>query len=463
VNATDLHLASGLVDERDGALWATLLPVGEWKLRPGLDGKPRRKPLRVVEGHAVDRDIEVGLQDLVDAYRDGAIQHVTIPLSHADRVDENTGFIDDVAIEDDPKLGCKALRVKLRFTEPLIAEKVKRGTIAGRSAGILFDYTDKETERSWPMVLGHMALTNKPWIKGMPPLGEGMLSEDAIYFQADGEANPGEEGETTEEPGDDPELAAKLNTLTDTLDDWSNGDLEVVAFDGDSAIVRDEDGDLWRVPVGDDGTPETTDSWDLIDAENSEEGAAQLDHLASMTPGQGDAGEMEHQMGGMSESRTDHAKPRRGGDHMGKYDNLTPDQLIAELQSRDVELSESRRQKQVAAIDARIEAYSDAGYDQFPGLLRVARDLMLADDGDVAALMLAEDGSKQSVTVTEIIERLLDAIPVDQSVGLAEQHDGRFAGKRPDNDTATENMTARERADAYREQLQYDTHLIKTS
>lgn len=406
-HASELYLATGTVDVKDGRVWATVLPVGEWALTPDpRTGKPIDKPLRVIEGRSADARKEIGLQDLIDAFQEGAVQHVTVPLTHEDRPEENTGYIRDMRIEFDPKIGKRALRAAFDFTEPDIAAKVQRGSIAGRSAGILFDYSTKDLGKKFKSVVGHIALTNKPWISGMPSFGGDFnASENTSYLLA-----------ATITPN-------VTDAVCDQLDAWSDGSLELVSISDGIAVVRDEDGDTWE---------------------------------ASVTAGRiSDPGDWQQTM----RATTTYVAPK-GGDSMGKYDNLTPDELLAKLEAADATIAEQGAKDREAAIDARMTELSETGFADQPGLLRVARDMMLADDGDVAAVLLSEQGQRSNYTVTEIVEQMLSAFKTPD-LKLSEQQDEKHTGQRPADDTG-ETMTARERADAMRAALGIQSNLIAT-
>ena len=165
--------------------WKEILREGTFKMRPGPGQKPVPVPFHVRRDGPSDwKKSIVSLQELVNNFKAGAIQHVTIPTSHDNKVTENTGFIDDLAIVDreDPNTGKKIaiLRAKPRFTEPDIEGKVKRGTIANTSAGIVFDYLNKETAQQFGAVIDHVALTNKPWIGGLVPFGSANMTEGEV-------------------------------------------------------------------------------------------------------------------------------------------------------------------------------------------------------------------------------------------------------------------------------------------
>jgi hypothetical protein len=166
------HPNGGLsLDEHgDGLIWKEALATGIWAMTPGPGQKPTPKPL-IVKYDSQDPK-HISLKKLVDHFDQRAVDHVTVPLSHADRVDENTGFVEALKIVEDVKRqGHHKLLAGYRFTEPDILAKVTNGTIANNSVGILFDYVRKRDGKIFPQVLAHIALTNRPWIDGLAPFG----------------------------------------------------------------------------------------------------------------------------------------------------------------------------------------------------------------------------------------------------------------------------------------------------
>lgn len=161
-----------LDEDEDGLLWAPILRSGTLAVRPGPGGQKVADPLVFVPGHSKDARKEIGLEDLLDAFNAGAVQHVTIPTSHQNGVLENTGFIKGMKIADSTlRPGEKVLMGGHDFTEPDVKEKVGRGTIANRSCGILYDYTNTETGTTFGAVVEHVCLTNRPFVPGMEPYG----------------------------------------------------------------------------------------------------------------------------------------------------------------------------------------------------------------------------------------------------------------------------------------------------
>lgn len=165
--------------DADNLIWAPVLRSGMLACRPGAGGEKKREPLVFVPGKASDPRKEIGLENLVEAFYDGAIQHVTIPTSHDNGVLDNTGFIRGLKIVDSQKLpGEKVLLAAHDFRDPTVRQKVQLGTVANRSCGILYDYVNTETGKTYPQALEHVALTNKPWVTGMAAYGESTFSDE---------------------------------------------------------------------------------------------------------------------------------------------------------------------------------------------------------------------------------------------------------------------------------------------
>jgi hypothetical protein len=161
------------LDEDREMIWAPILRSGMLATRPGPNGEKKHEPLVFVPGLASDPRKEIGLQNLYDSFKAGAIQHVTIPTNHDNGVLDNTGFIKDLKIVDSKKRpGEKVLVAAHDFRDPDVRKKVELGTIANRSCGIVYDYVNTESGQSYDQTIDHVALTNRPWVTGMTPYGE---------------------------------------------------------------------------------------------------------------------------------------------------------------------------------------------------------------------------------------------------------------------------------------------------
>lgn len=317
----EVFVEGGDVQEEDGLLWKTVLREGRWEYTPGPDG-PKQKPMTIVrEGKSNSEDLVVSMSELLDHFERGAVEHVTVPLSHEDRVDENTGFVRKLKMDKDGQ-GRWVLRAGLDFTEPDIREKALRGTIANTSGGILFDHVHKESGEKFGSVLGHVALTNRPWLNGMEPFGVSM-------------------GE----------------------------DVRVLSFSQELAFDRDQGGDK----MGD---------------ENKE---------------QKDPTELETQL------------------------------ALAEQRNRELqeELDERRRKDRARAIAGSIERWE--AEHKAPAVVALAQQFLTADKGE-ATLNLSENGKRQELNLSDIVERLVDASPsLDLADGGPSDEDRQ--GDRPKDDT----------------------------
>src|SRR3970040_1787503 len=161
--------AGGSTDS-DGLVWKTFLREGKWAYSPE-NGKVAAKPLTIVKkGKSDPIKNMISMTDIKKNFDIGAIQHVTVPLNHEDKVQENTGFVKKLRFGKDEK-GRVTLEAAIDFTEPDIKEKIDRGTIPNVSGGIHLNYINKESGKKFNSVLGHLALTAKPWLGGMAPFG----------------------------------------------------------------------------------------------------------------------------------------------------------------------------------------------------------------------------------------------------------------------------------------------------
>jgi hypothetical protein len=178
---SDIQLDEPTEETDDGLIWAPIARSGMLATRPGPNGEKLDQPLIFVPGRSEDQRKEIGLQDIYDSFKDKAIEYVTLPLSHENKVLENTGYIKDLKIIDSAKSpGEKVLMGGHQFTEPDVKGKVERGTIPSRSSGLLYDYKNTTTGKVYPIALDHVCLTPKPWMGGMEPYGSADLGDRTI-------------------------------------------------------------------------------------------------------------------------------------------------------------------------------------------------------------------------------------------------------------------------------------------
>lgn len=457
-NLNELFLAEGNLelDSEDNFLWKTVLRTGQWNMAPSGTGSAQ--PLRVVRDGVSDTSKNiVSLSEVVEAFNEEAFEHVTVPLAqniwesdHADIAKNNTGFIRKLKIVDED--GVSKLKAAFDFTEPDIKARVERGTIPNTSVGILYDFVRKSDAKKFPVALAHVALTHRPWIDKLEPFGAELADDtvsEVLTF----------EPATTEKSKEAWKESDSFKTIMSKIDSAIHGDsfklndnFEVVDISpGLVKIWNKAAGIEWiaSYSVDNDGTaklpPVNEWSWvalketevkeetpspeeqalQLGSAEPKDEGetnneseapaAHSLDpendlQDASLLREQGFAqGENSNNNGGLEMS------DRLNGLNLSDL----PENVRVVVEALDKEnetLSDENRGLRASTrtgdVEKKIEEWSEAGLKPYPGFLKTARQIMLSDDGNVAALLLSDDGkSKEKVTATDIVERLINSFP----------------------------------------------------
>jgi hypothetical protein len=168
-------------------MWYPIIREGQWAVRPGhQQGQAKKVPLKVVAGKSKNQRRRSVSKTCRRLRRPGDPARHRSELAQQHDAGEQ-GFIKGMKIVDgtvkDKKtkktVAVKVLMGGYDITEPDVKGKMERGTIANRSAGILYDYVNTETGKTYPAVIEHVALTNKPWITGMVSFGR-KLSEGGI-------------------------------------------------------------------------------------------------------------------------------------------------------------------------------------------------------------------------------------------------------------------------------------------
>lgn len=167
-----LEAPKGKVVEHDGLLWSPIAVEGQWAMRPDGKGGKVRAPLKLVSGSSTNQRRQIGMADIVSNFDDGAVEQVTIPTTHNNGPLENTGYVEKLKIVDGKAKGktVKVLMAGENYTDKVARQKVLEGSTRGRSMGLLYDYERTDTAKSYPVALEHVALTPKPWLRGMPKL-----------------------------------------------------------------------------------------------------------------------------------------------------------------------------------------------------------------------------------------------------------------------------------------------------
>lgn len=420
----EVFFANGSVEQEEGdpIIWKTILTPGRLELTPGPNGTKVKKPLNIVEGHS-DDPTSIGLQDLMDSYEAGAIQHVTIPTSHSNNVLENTGFLRGLRMVQEN--GKNVLKAGLEFLDPAVREKVNQGTIANVSCGILKNYERQRDGRMFNAIIDHVALTNKPWVDGMTPFSEnpaeGFYFADevdlAVYNQStnapfDYTAHGVEEINPTDTSGvkwdASISMLARRHVLDDTIDADCPG-CELIDFTPTKILVEEND----QMYV----TGYTVETDGSIKIHPREE-------WLEYTP--------------LTDLSEDHNKLEGGKDPMDEVLLAEKDALQAELEAARAEIAEKNsrlesaaRKEQASAIKDRVRELAAVGLSELPGFLAVVEEIMLADTG-VESVMLSEDGVEKGATTTQVVERLIAALPrKEDRIVLGEQHQELVGDVKP--------------------------------
>jgi hypothetical protein len=376
------------------------------------------------------------------------VEHVTVPTSHADRVDENTGFVRQLRIVDNED-GSSSLQAGLHFTEPQIKEKVANGSIANTSVGVIFDYLRKRDGKKYTQALQHVALTNRPWIDGMEPFGIAASEDEvevvAMQFDQEEDESAGEaegtEPETPEAEADEAALSAEaedevdaeqpakrslLQALKDFINGWSDEEIEQVA---EEIVEETADASLEPNEFVVNETQQTTIEESIT---ASEEPTAPRQRCSPLV-----AAQRDRQLRLAEENQ----RSPRGGEqnNMSDLSHLElSDEAKAEVDRILAENAELRKVQREASVDTYVNELKEMGFDQVPGFLKEVRQIMLSDDGG-PALNLSEDEGVVSLTATDIVKRMVKALPTkDGQVQLAEQAIEVEGAEKPPLDASEE-------------------------
>lgn len=351
--------------ESDGLIWKEIMRTGTWKYRP-VNGRPVKKEMTIVSGHSSNEN-EIGFDDLIEAFNDNAIQHVTIPTSHDDKPHENTGYIR--ALKKGVRNGREVLMAAFDFTEPDIKGKVLRGSIANTSAGILPGYINKFTGKKYAFALGHAALTNNPWLTGMDPFDPQLSEDDEIHtLLFDEEAT--EEETSVESSEENHEETSTEETEEETTEVEES---EEESSDEEENAEESVENDINE--GGNDMSDSSTESVESNETELSNDSVTETD---------------------LSEVRQEFAD---------------------ELAARDAENEKLRAQVHASKVKEAIEELK-TNFGDFPGLLSEVKQIMLADAKEEKIIAFSEevDGKTEEVklSASEIVLRVLNALPTDK-------------------------------------------------
>ncbi len=489
----ELFLAEGKLeldsDSEKNFIWKTVLRTGQWNLTP--EGTGSDKPLRVVrDGISDPANNIVSLSELVQAFQDEAFEHVTVPLAqnmfegdHADIARNNTGFIRDLKIVEED--GVSKLKAAFDFTEPDIKERVERGTIPNTSVGILYDFVRKSDAKKFPVALAHVALTHRPWIDKMEPFG--VAASDGETTEVLSFEPVATEGQKLEwKDGDSfKNIMSKIESAIHGDSFKLNENFEVVdVAPGLVKIWNKAAGIEWVAgyTINNDGVAQLPPVYEW-DWEATKEESAPVETAAEETEAP------EAQVEASTEGETTEETEAPAAPSLDPVNNLQDASLLREQEFAQGDNSENngglkmsdrtqvnglnlsdlpenvrvvvealaednqklRAKTREEEVEGKVKEWGELGLSALPGFLKTARQIMLSDDGNVAALMLSDDGKKEKVTATEIVERLVDSLPKTEEgkVELSAQLDlGNGDHEKPaeDNVVAFEDRLAEARS-----------------
>lgn len=405
----ELYFADGKVDSDENLIWKTVLRTGTWRYRPGAGQKPVHRPLHVIAGNSSNPQSVIGMSDLVRSFEDGAIEHVTIPLSHQDKVDENTGFIRKLKVEEDPnREGHHILRAGFDFTEKDVESKVKNGSIANTSVGLFYDYVRKEDGKRFPIALAHIALTNHPWINGMQPFG--------IEASESVEVNSLEFSEDEEVKIENATLVGKINGITYQMP-------FTYVQSGESTNFSIASSQYWQ-------KQEAAEKQHVSEEEvprNPKKEGKMPKNLEELE-GLGLAEDVVEKVAQLLQKEKDQVQARE--------DELT------QLREEKTTLSQERHKR---VVEDRIDELKQLGLSDHPGFLKVVRQVLLSDTGETS-LTLSEDGKDKTVTFSDVVNDLIDALPKKEGkINFGEQIESVSTDVKPPENTDGENKSAEDR------------------
>lgn len=238
-----------------GLVQKVICVTGTLALSPGPGQIDVEKPLQLTP------DMFMSIKKGFD---EGAFPHVTVPETHANGALENTGYVRTLEIKDahdtslPPEIklaykgwpsGTQLMLAGIEFTEPEVRQKALNGSIPDTSVGVKFNYRNKRSGATYPSALEHVALTPVPWVDGLTPFGNTLLSQqpfdadesgtwDGVYIDAPMDLA------ATKKPDAKPE-----NEKTDPEDIADKGKDEATEDESDDLPVIDNHGELVQAIV----------------------------------------------------------------------------------------------------------------------------------------------------------------------------------------------------------------------
>lgn len=421
IETAELFLADDTSEtsDSDTLVWLPISKTGRWAKSP----LPGDKPL------VLTKDF---FDQVKQSFDEGAWEHVTVPLSHADNVDENTGFVKAVDVRPDPtRAGEWKLWGGIDFKLPEIRDKVVAGAIAGRSIGVATQGITRTLDgQHFPNVLKHVALTNQPWISGLDD-GEQLAASYDLVDEPDlspllGLADS-YEGSEAPSGGDTRSMPAGA--------DWrpaeAGGDRcgACTHFTGEFCS-------LWNAPTDAD---HVSDGFEQVADTTTRASRTDLAALHAAHKASGERPVIR--ILGLPE----------GGDNMGEETlELTREEMDAQIadavalalsqrdQDQATEMEEMRRVNRDLLVERKVAAAQAAGHA--PAVIKAAREIWLADTRESDILTLSREDGEVTVSATTVVDDLLAAIPAT-ALSRVDHTTGGHSDK-PEGESATEKADA---------------------
>ena len=425
----EVHLAGAGTREEDGYVIKEILRTGEWPVIPTRGGIVKQKLSIVRDGPSNKDEGIISLAELFENFKSTGIQP-QIPLSdeegddHKNTTRLNQGFVEDLWIVDENE-GSK-LVAKMNFTEPETKAKVLRGTYKDVSCGIPWQIISRG--QKYGTTLEHVCITNRPFIDGLGPF---MAASDQMK---DAEVEVVHFGLPTETVDDETTnfsakqimesaqkaLATQLALSGYEVQDVGNDGLTIASKVADmswTVTYKIEGGDVLLAEVKD---------WTVNEDEGTSDAPVQQKRTAPpQSPEQDDleAAQRLRQIR-LSENQPHRAKEANMALTREELERLDlSDEQRAAFQSVLDENAQFAAKSREAEVAQRISELEDLGLKEFPGALKLYRDVALSDDGGPAIVLLADNGQeKQRKTAKELLDDFLAALKgADGKVHLSDQ------------------------------------------
>jgi len=490
----EVHLAGTEQKESNGLIEKEILRTGSWPVIPTRGGKVK-KPLTIIRDGKSDR--EKGIISLSELYENfkRVGQRVQIPLTdddddHKNNLRLNTGFVQELKIVDRGD-GDSRLVAVMDFTEPDVKEKVLRGTYADVSCGIPWNFSSRG--ETYGAVLEHVAITNRPFIDDLGPflaLSDGdnePVRRDIDHFTAPTPVEPTEPPKPRiVDPFGGLSIRDVMKQAISVLPEAMRETFNVIDVKANGIVIQnDEAKQAWRVPfkVEEGKLVSSPEGWAFLEYEGEATPLVEREPTAPSTEtpppveetpppepapvappapeSSKDPAEAsleaarqirQARLGAVAASQTPtkeaHMPLTREELEQLNLSDMPESQraAIQKLLDDNSTLAASSRESE---IDKRITELEELGLKDFPGALKLYRQVALADDGGPAVVVLADDGkTKQSRTAKSILDDFIEAIKgAEDKIHLSDQASLTTDALKPPDTPEGEKKPLEERLD----------------